>query len=345
MSNESSNIIKTQPLLTIAIPTYNGSKTIKVMMDILLAQYDSRVEILVSDNCSTDATPQIISDYLIKYPYIKYIRNEKNIGADANFLQCMRLASGKFIHLLSDDDVMFEGALAKVLKFLETNNDVTLVYLYTKGFRGTYVNEKNCSEPSLRPLSDICSTDKKEFMKYASYYWGFMSSFIISKEHFDRIINPEQYFGTYWLQSYIHILCCSGSGAKVGVVAGPCIGAGIYVNVSNFDASYVDGVSYRRMLDFAIDHGFNKRQLSKLYRWRIIFLGSHSVIKERGAGMKKTSLRGLFKCTWKFPEAYIKLYPIFLIPSFLCRMIMSIYRKRKNMGSEVGLNREGDTAS
>lgn len=334
-----------QPLLTIAIPTYNGSKTIKVMMDILLAQYDPRVEIIVSDNCSTDETPQIITEYQLNHPYIKYVRNEKNIGADANFLQCMRIASGKFIHLLSDDDVMIEGAMPKILSFLESNNDVTLAYLYTKGFRGTYVNEQSCSEPSLRPMHDFCSTDKVEFMKYASYYWGFMSSFIISKEHFDRIENPEQYFGTYWLQSYIHILCCGDKRSKVGVVAGPCIGAGIYVNVSNFDASFVDGVSYRKMLDFAIQHGFNKKQLAKLYKWRIIFLGSHSVIKERAAGMKKTSLLGLVKCTWKFPEAYIKLYPVFLIPPFLCRIFMSLYRKRKSMGTEVGLNREGDTVS
>lgn len=137
-----------QPILTIAIPTYNGTKTIQCMLDLLLAQYDSRVEILISDNCSTDATEEIIGNYVKSHPYLKYYRNKENIGPDANFLQCMKLATGKYIHLLSDDDVMTEGALHKILDFLESNADVSLVYLYTVGFRGKYNGISKCSTPS-----------------------------------------------------------------------------------------------------------------------------------------------------------------------------------------------------
>lgn len=46
-------------LLTIAIPTYNGARTIASMLNILLPQVDERVEVLVSDNCSTDNTVEI----------------------------------------------------------------------------------------------------------------------------------------------------------------------------------------------------------------------------------------------------------------------------------------------
>ena len=52
-----------KPLLTIAVPTFNGSRTIRNMLDILLPQVDSRVELIVIDNCSTDDTPQIIRNY------------------------------------------------------------------------------------------------------------------------------------------------------------------------------------------------------------------------------------------------------------------------------------------
>ncbi len=335
-----------QPLLTIAIPTYNGSKTIRQMMSLLLEQYDNRVEILVSDNCSTDTIPQIIEGYKQDYPFIRYVRNEKNIGADANYLQCMRLAKGKFIHLLSDDDVMCEGALSKILTFLEQNQDVTLIYLYTKGFRGRYVDIESCSAPAIQPDNDICTTDKKKFMDYAGYYWGFMSSFIIAKKNFNQINNPEQFYGTYWLQSYIHILCCSRENLKVGVVAYPCIGAGVYVNVNNFDTSIVDGINYRTMLKYAVSEGgFDEKQLEKLYEWRILFLGAHSVIKEKAAGIHKTSKKGLFKCTWKYPKAWIKLYPVFFIPNFICKMVMNFYRRKQNLNTVITLNREGDKKS
>lgn len=338
------NDIERSPLLTIAVPTYNGAKTIHNMMDLLLPQCNEQVEVLVSDNCSCDATQHIITDYQKQYPFIKYIRNEKNIGPDANFLQCMRLASGRYIHLLSDDDVMMEGALTKILSYLNMYEDVCLIYLYTKGFRGKYIDAESCSAPAKCPPYDIYTTNKKIFMEYAGYYWGFMSSFIISKQYFNKIKNPEQYFGTYWLQSYIHILCCSSENSKVGVVCGPCIGAGIYVNVNNFDSSIVDGVNYRKMLDFAIEvGGFDKKQLDALFEWRIVFLASHSIIKEKAAGIIKTSKSKIFKLTWKYPEAWIKLYPTYILPGFLCRWIMSVYRKRMSMSRDVTLNREGDT--
>lgn len=332
-----------QPILTIAIPTYNGTKTIQCMLDLLLAQYDPRVEILISDNCSTDATEEIIGNYVKSHPYLKYYRNKENIGPDANFLQCMKLATGKYIHLLSDDDVMTEGALHKILDFLESNADVSLVYLYTVGFRGKYNGISKCSTPSKKPVEDICTSDRKVFMEYAGYYWGFMSSFVISKEKFSHIANPEAYFGTYWLQAYIYLLCCTNEKDKLGVVSYPCIGAGIYVNVNSFDTSVVDGINYKKMLSFAIEHSyFDKKQLYELYCWRILFLGQHSVIKEKAAGIKRTSKLGLFKCTWKIPMAWFKLYPVFFIPNIVCKWFMALYRKSKNMNSEVAQQRAGD---
>lgn len=332
-----------QPILTIAIPTYNGTKTICYMLDLLLAQYDPRVEVLISDNCSTDSTFELINEYKEKYPFIKYFRNEKNIGPDANFLQCMKLATGKYIHLLSDDDVLVEGGVTKIVDYLIANDGVSLVYLYTIGFRGKYIGINNCSQPAKKPMHDICTSDRKEFMYYAGYYWGFMSSFIISNDKFKKISNPEQYFGTYWLQAYIYLLCCTDETDKLGVIASPCVGAGIYVNVNSFDTALVDGINYKKMLKFAIEKShFDKKQLSHLYQWRILFLGQHSVIKEKAAGIKRTSKFGLFKCTWQMPMAWLKLYPVFFIPNFICKAFMAWYRKRKNMNSEVSQQRAGD---
>ena len=48
--------MKNQPVLTIAIPIYNGERTIKNMLDILMPQCNEKIEVLVSDNCSTDST-------------------------------------------------------------------------------------------------------------------------------------------------------------------------------------------------------------------------------------------------------------------------------------------------
>lgn len=329
-----------EKLLTIAVPTYNGSRTIKDMLNLLLVQYDPRVEILISDNCSTDETPTIIAEYIKRYPFIRLVRNKENIGPDANFLNGLRLARGKFILLLSDDDILIENALGGILSFLEKNPNVSLVYLNTVGFHGKYTGLEHCAKPTISVPEDICTTDKKVFMKYAGFYWGFMSSFICSSQKFKQIEKPEIYFGTYWLQSYIHILCSSDNESLMGVIKGPCIGAGRYLNVANFDTSLVDGVFYKKMLDFAINKaGYDSKQLNELYIWRICLLGKQAIIKERAAGIKKTNVRRLIKCTYKYPSAWAKLYPYLLAPSFLCSFFMKLYRKYRNIDDIIRINR------
>lgn len=329
-----------QPILSIAVPTYNGSKTISYMLDLLLAQYDPRVEILISDNQSTDETPRILEEYVKNYSFLKVIRNQKNVGPDANFLNGLRLAQGKFVLLLSDDDILIENALIHIIDFLEKNANASLLYLHTVGFHAKYNGLEHCIMPAISVPEDICTTDKKLFIKYAGYYWGFMSSFICSTEKFKQIDNPEIYFGTFWLQSYIHILCSCEKDAILGIIKGPCIGAGSYLNVANFDTSLVDGIYYKQMLHFAIEKaGYNKKQLEKLYIWRICLLGRHSIIKERALGIKKTNMCTLIKCTWKYPSAWIKLYPFLLIPNLICRSIMILYRKSKKLSEDIRINR------
>lgn len=323
----------TRPILTIAIPTYNGSKTIRNMLDILLPQVTEDVELIVSDNCSTDSTPQIIADYKKKYS-IRYIRNESNIGPDANYLQCMRLARGKFTYLLSDDDIVVENGLSKILRFLYDNPDVKLVYLDSVGFKSVYKGVKNChryTEHVRIPEKNICSADRIEFMNYAIRMWGFLSSFLWSTERFNQIKNPEQYFGTYWLQSYIHISCVPNEDDKLGVIAGPVVAAGEYAGVNNFSTAIVDGIYYKKMLQYAVQCGhFDYKQLKRFYIWRVCFLGRIAVIKERESQIKKTNIADLFKCTCTYPQAWITLYPFFFTPRWVIKLRKKILRTADN---------------
>lgn len=329
-----------KPLLTIAIPTYNGSKTIRNMLDLLLPQCNEQVEFLISDNCSTDNTEAIIDEYKSKWSDIEYHRNDVNIGPDANFLQCMQMAKGRFTWLVSDDDVVMEGAVEKVLNYLSMHEDVGLVYVTTRDFRGTYTSAGNCTIHRPEVEADLYTKNKVEFMTYAGTYWGFMSSYICNTVRFNEIKKPERYYGTYWLQSYIHALCAAGDKTSLGVVKGPCVGAGIYVNTANFDSALVNGIYYKKLIDFMINKaGFNKKQLDKYYINRLCLLGRHDTIKEKSAGIKKINKKLLFKCTFKYPKAWVTLYPTFVIPSFVCKPLMSLYRKRKGFTDEIRINR------
>ena len=330
-------------LLTISVPTYNGSKTIRNMLEILLPQCDDRVEVIICDNASTDDTGDIIEEYVQKYSFVQHIRNERNIGPDSNFLLCMKKAKGKYTLLLSDDDILVENSLPKILGFLEENEDMGLVYLNAVGFHEKYRNVDSCVRYQKAIYDDkmFVTKDRKLFMDYAGRMWGFLSCFICLTDAINSIENPDQYKKTNWLQSYIHVLCADYGEKKLGVISRPLIGAGIYSIVSNFDSAQVDGVNYRKMLDFAIDHGFNKKQLDVLFVWRICYISKRAIIKERAAGVQKTNVKTLVNCTKCYPAVWIKLYPFIIAPKWICKIIVSINEKKKYTES-LHVNRAGD---
>jgi len=124
-----------KPLLTIAIPTYNRSRYLRELLQSLLEELrgESRVELIVSDNASPDETPQLIEELRTQGLELRLIRNETNIGSDANFLQCFEQAQGKYVWLMSDDDIILQGCIKQILIYLESD-DYSLLFLAPYGF-------------------------------------------------------------------------------------------------------------------------------------------------------------------------------------------------------------------
>jgi len=93
---------------------------------------ESRVELLVSDNASPDETPAVLEEYRRLGLLVRSIRNETNIGPDANFEQCFAEALGKYVWIVGDDDVVLLGGVAAVLDLLsegERSGEYDIVHL------------------------------------------------------------------------------------------------------------------------------------------------------------------------------------------------------------------------
>lgn len=108
-----------RPLVTIAIPTYNRADGFLVeALESALAQTYSPLEILVSDNCSTDETPALVRGY--DDSRIRYVRHETNLGAQGNFQYCVDEAQGAFFLMLHDDDRIDPEMVATCMEVVET---------------------------------------------------------------------------------------------------------------------------------------------------------------------------------------------------------------------------------
>lgn len=117
-----------QKLLTIAIPVFNGSSTLSETIDSVISQNED-INILISDNASTDETSTIAIEYVAKHDNVYYSRNEENVGYDRNFEICFQKSDTDFVWLLGDDDIVRPGAISKVLGTLEQHDNLGFMYV------------------------------------------------------------------------------------------------------------------------------------------------------------------------------------------------------------------------
>ncbi len=107
--------------LTLAIPTYNRARYLDVLLRSIANQAMpslSDVEIVISDNASTDDTLQVVEKYLGLLP-IRYWRNEENTGADRNIAKTYQEASGRYVWIIGDDDFLLPNALRAVMDTID----------------------------------------------------------------------------------------------------------------------------------------------------------------------------------------------------------------------------------
>lgn len=130
-------------LVSIGVPTYNSSRYLRQCLNSIAAQSYKHVEVIISDNASTDDTVSMISEYVNKYGFTLNI-NPINIGAGANFNKLISLARGKYIAIYHADDVYEHTIVEESVKVLDEDESVGLV-----GTMGNIMNEDGINFSSM----------------------------------------------------------------------------------------------------------------------------------------------------------------------------------------------------
>ena len=111
------------PLVTIGIPTYNrASRYLRRAIERSLGQTYRNVEVIVSDNCSSDHTPELVRS--IADPRLRYFRHEMNIGPNNNFNYCLQQAKGEYFLLFHDDDMIDKDIVEACISTLKSGESV-----------------------------------------------------------------------------------------------------------------------------------------------------------------------------------------------------------------------------
>jgi glycosyltransferase involved in cell wall biosynthesis len=143
------------PLVSIGIPAYNRENMIGRAIQSALEQDYPHIELIISDNASTDETEKICREYAARDSRVIYIRQSVNQGAAANFNTVFQQARGEYFLWLGDDDWFDLNYVSTCVRFLEENPDHILAYGRVRYYRG---KEFDSERPGFSVLYDDPAT-------------------------------------------------------------------------------------------------------------------------------------------------------------------------------------------
>lgn len=125
--------------LSICIATFKRAAFIAETLDSIVAQLQPGVEIVIVDGASPDETEAAVAPFVARCPALRYYREPVNSGVDADFDKAVGYAGGDYCWLMTDDDLLLPGAVARVVAALDERPDVIVVDAVVKdaGFAET----------------------------------------------------------------------------------------------------------------------------------------------------------------------------------------------------------------
>jgi glycosyltransferase involved in cell wall biosynthesis len=134
----------------IGIPVYNGQRYLAQAIESILSQTFEDLEIIISDNASTDQTGQICRDFAARDKRIKYERLTSNIGAILNYARTYKRSSGQYFKWAAHDDLCEPTFIEKCVEALDADPSAVMAYPKAKFIdsAGNFIKDYNVKLPT-----------------------------------------------------------------------------------------------------------------------------------------------------------------------------------------------------
>lgn len=188
--------ITNQPLLSICIATFNRGDFIKETIDSILSQNNELVEIIIVDGASIDQTQKILSKYVTKHNNLYYYREQLNSGVDGDYDKAVTYANGKYCWLMTDDDILMDGAIDYLIGILKLNKD--LVVVNSEVWNADLTKDLQTKMVNIPIDKTYGNDDEREMFIDIATCISFIGSVIIKKQIWlER--NRKKYYGTLFV--------------------------------------------------------------------------------------------------------------------------------------------------
>jgi abequosyltransferase len=303
------------PLLSIAIPTYNRaeflSKNLSQLQSELKTIQNDLVEILVSDNCSSDNTTEVINTFKNSGLEIQYFKNENNQGWGANFFQCFDFSNGKYVWLLGDDDLIVDGTLKLVIERI-SNKEFGLVCIRPYGFDNDYKKEFPGNYGSI-----IEFNDPNRFLKEIGPLMTMISACIVNKESINNIDTKSLFCGNL---AHLNLVLSSTLKCSNNLFINKSYVGCKRNNSSNYNFSKVFVEEFWGILESFKSKGLKSETISSLGNSMLFSYYPHYLLLMRINGYWGTVEETLERFSARFGQNRLYLYwlaPIFKLPKYI----------------------------
>ena len=128
----------TTPSVSIAVVTYNSAKTILETLESIKVQTYPNLELIISDDCSTDHTVSLCREWVEKnkerFDRVELITAEKNTGVSANFNRAEAACQGEWVKPIAGDDLLMPNCIEECVNYAEKHPDAYAIFGRAKAF-------------------------------------------------------------------------------------------------------------------------------------------------------------------------------------------------------------------
>lgn len=155
------------PLVSVPVITYNSAKTVVETLDSIYNQTYSNIELIISDDCSTDDTISIcrgwVAQHKERFVRTEIITVEKNTGVSANMNRAINACLGEWIKGIAGDDIFVQNAIVEYVNYVSNHKDIYWCFAQATCFG---IDERQVAISQKNHDIDFYNWDKNHLLDY-----------------------------------------------------------------------------------------------------------------------------------------------------------------------------------
>ncbi len=309
-------------LLSVCVPTCNQSDAVRKLLEGLMPQYVTAIEVIVRDDSVNNETEEVVAEYQKVAP-IRYFRGKKE-GLDVAIIFLTEEARGLFVWWIGDD-VIAPGAIRKIISLIEEYRDLSFVWVNSRNIRSNDVLTVN-------DCSNHFFSDRNKILDIDIGLLGFITATIFKRElAIPGMVQARKHVGSAFVCMYI-VLYVIAQDERCYFLGTPCFSSNPKPSgeVRWYDQFQVFGINLFHIVK-EFEGSFNKRQIRRALS-RNLAMVIKAIIVERALGLKtgfaspSPKLVPLARLYWSYWIFWVAL-PLLISPNFILKILYGLYRK------------------